>query len=113
MLVLAAVISGCGTGSGRNGQVTGHLLAVGGPAPGRDRPLPGRVVATNAAGQRFTVTVGPAGRYTISLPPGAYTLTGYSPHVRSGHGAMRCIAIHPVTVRASHRALRNVICPIR
>ncbi|MHB1431538.1 MAG: carboxypeptidase-like regulatory domain-containing protein [Streptosporangiaceae bacterium] len=113
MLVLAAVISGCGTGSGRHGQVIGHLLAVGGPAPGQDRPLPGRVVATTAAGQRVTVTVGPAGRYTISLPPGTYTLTGYSPHVRSGHGEMRCTAMHPVTVRASHRALRNVICPIR
>ncbi len=93
--------------------MTGHFVVVGGPVPGIERPVPGRVVLTSTTGQRFTVTVGPTGRFTISLPPGSYTLTGYSPGVRSGHAEMRCAALRVVDVRASRQAVRDVICRIR
>jgi hypothetical protein len=67
--------------SSPHGVVTGKLLAVGGPAPGV-RALPhGHVTAQGSAGTQ-TVMAARDGRYTLSLPPGVYHLTGQYKSVR-------------------------------
>jgi hypothetical protein len=94
-------------------KVPGVFMMVGGPAPGARLPLPGRIVATNTAGRRFTGTVGKSGRFTMWLPPGTYHLTGHSTRVHAGHHEMRCAAAHPVRVRAASPAPRvEVICSV-
>ena len=80
-----SILSGCG-GQPTYGQtVTGMLVRVGGPATLTGSPppvpLPGTVVARDAAGQQFTATTGKDGRFQLSLPPGTYWLTGHSPQV--------------------------------
>ncbi len=69
-------------------------------AGGFAQPLPGHVIATSIAGQRFTVSTGKSGRFTMLLPPGIYHLTGYRPRVHVDNHMMRCIAEHPVQVKA-------------
>jgi hypothetical protein len=96
-------------------KVSGVFVIVGGPAPGVRLPLPGRVVATNTAGRRFTGTVGKSGRFTMWLPPGTYRLTGHSPRVHAGGRETRCAAAHPVRaqVGGSPTARVEVACSVR
>jgi hypothetical protein len=90
------------------GRVRGHLLAVGGPAPGSRRPLSGEVTAT---GQNLTRTVqiGPDGTYTLTLPPGSYTLTGHSPEYGSNAAVCRT-ADSTVSVRSGKGGTADVLC---
>src|SRR5258707_7207774 len=76
-----SILVGCSGQSGPHHTVTGLLVRVGGPAPGSPVPLPGTVVAWNAAGEQFTNTTGKNGRFQLSLPPDTYRLTGHSPQV--------------------------------
>jgi hypothetical protein len=112
-LAALAAITGCNGGSGRHGAVTGLFLMVGGPAPGVSARLPGRVIATNTAGQHFTVAVSTNGLFTINLPPGRYQLAGYSPRVHSNNREMRCLAAHPIHVRGGQSTHSDVYCSIR
>ncbi len=94
-------------------KVSGVFVMVGGPAPGVRLPLPGRIVATNTPGRRFTGTAGKSGHFTMWLPPGTYHLTGHSPRVQAGHHEMRCAAAHPVRARAGSPAPRvEVVCSV-
>jgi outer membrane protein assembly factor BamB len=95
------------------GTVAGTLVRIGGPAPGSPVPLPGRVVAIGSAGARFTTAVGTNGRFRLSLLPGTYRLTGYSPLVRANGAQMSCAALHPVHVTADKtRRDVDVVCSI-
>ena len=113
--VMAAVVVACaGCAATAQGTVTGTFVMIGGPGPsGNGSPLPGRVIAASATGARFTVHTGNDGRYTMTLPPGTYSLLGYSPRVGSNNHEMRCSSPHPLKVRA-HKATRGtrVICSI-
>jgi hypothetical protein len=114
-----------GTSSGQDqaatGTVTGTLVRVGGPVllgttdPAASTvPLPGRVVAESRDGSRYEASVDQSGHYTISLPPGTYQLTGYSPLVRSDGAEMQCRAAHPVQVTTGTTTTGiDVICSIR
>jgi hypothetical protein len=52
------------------------------------------------------------GHYTISLPPGTYQLTGYSPLM--GGGEMQCRATHEVQVTAGTTTTDiDVICSMK
>jgi hypothetical protein len=109
------VLTGC-TGPDRAapGTVTGALVRVGGPAPGAAVPLPGEIVAVGPDGARFAVTAGKTGRYSLSLPPGVYRLTGHSPLVHAGSAEMQCAAQEPVRVIAGKSAPSvNVVCSVR
>ena len=57
-------------------------MAVGGPAPGSPRPLPGSVTIDGPVTQH--VVVGSDGRYRVILPAGTYTVTGTSPQYNDG-----------------------------
>jgi hypothetical protein len=104
-VTVATTIAGCrGHTSTAHGTVSGIFVMVGGPAStahpnGVRLPLPGRVIATSAAGQRFTVSTGKNGLFTMLLPPGTYRLTGYSPRVHVNGQEMRCIAERAVHVK--------------
>ncbi len=84
-VVSVPILVACSAQSGPRQTVTGVLIRVGGPAtlshPQNRLPLPGTVVARNAAGQQLTGTTGKNGRFQLSLPPGMYRLTGHSPQV--------------------------------
>ena len=96
------------------GSVTGSFVAVGGAAPGLPRPLPGQVTAKNAAGHRFTVTVGKRGKFVLSLPAGVYQLTGRSPMVMVNGVEATCVLAQPVRVRAGKETRGvQVICPLK
>lgn len=95
------------------GSIAGTLLRVGGPEPGSAVPVRGQVTAESSAGVKFTVTVGNNGRFVLSLPAGAYQLTGHSPTVLSNRVEMTCVATHPVRVRVGHEARGvEVVCSI-
>ena len=78
-VVSVSILTSCSDKPGPHQTVTGLLVRVGGPAPGSPVPLPGTVVARTPAGGQFTTTTGKNGRFQLSLPPGAYRLTGHSP----------------------------------
>jgi hypothetical protein len=103
-----------GTGRPATGTVVGALVRVGGPAPGSAVPLTGQVIAVSSRGARFAIAAGARGRYRLSLPPGAYRLTGRSPIVHVNGAQMRCAAAHPVQVTAGETASDvDVICSVR
>jgi hypothetical protein len=111
------ILAGCSSEPAGSRTVTGMLVRVGGP-PGKSGPppplpLPGTIVARNAAGQQFTTTAGNDGRFELSLAPGTYRLTGHSPQVWINNQQMLCTAqaaIH-VTKRQPLRKIW-VICSI-
>ena len=108
-----SILSSCSSPSSSHQTVTGMLVRVGGPATleaAEPLPLPGEVVARNAAGQEFTAATGKNGRFGLSLPLGTYRLTGHSPPV-SGE---TCSATRSVRV-TTRKPLRNiwVVCSIR
>jgi hypothetical protein len=104
------ILGGC---TGSQGQiVTGRFARVGGPAPGAPFPLPGTITARSATGQTYTVTAGRDGRFTLSLPPGRYQVTGRSPLIESGHAT--CPATRELRVTRGEPAEPiTVICSIR
>jgi hypothetical protein len=65
------------------------------------------VIATSITGERFTISTGKSGRFTMPLPPGTYQLTGYSPQVHAKGAEMRCTAVHAVHAKAG-KATRGV-----
>jgi len=96
------------------GSLSGTFVAVGGVASGSPRPLPGQVTAENAAGHKFTVTVGKSGRFVLSLLAGVYRLTGRSPMFSVNGVAGTCAADQPVRVKAGKTTLGvEVVCPLK
>lgn len=55
-------------------------------------------MARSAAGGQFTAAAGKNGRFRLSLPPGAYRLTGGSPQVVANGRQMPCTAGRTVYV---------------
>ena len=92
------------------GILTGHLYAVGGPAPGAARPWPGTVTLTGPGVHR-AISVGAGGGYSILVPAGTYAVAGRSPLYQDGAGA--CRAAGPVMVTSGHRTKADVLCQLR
>ena len=86
-------------------SVGGRLLISGGPAPGTPRPTGGEVIARNANGQTFSVSVPASGKFFLQLPGGTYSLTGSSPQFGEGD---KCLAL--VTVPKGESVHENVLC---
>jgi hypothetical protein len=89
--------------------VPGTFMREGGPAPGSPVPLPGTITAHGVTGQTFTATAGPNGRFTLSLPPGSYDVTGRSPLMQSGQAACPAAAELRVT-RGKPASPVTVVC---
>jgi hypothetical protein len=65
-------------------EVIGEFRMVGGPAPGIDQPLAGRIEArreTNDGEIVATTQSGEDGAFRIELPPGTYAFVGSTPRV--------------------------------
>ena len=92
------------------GVIRGHLLWVGGPAPGAAEPHPGSVVVAGTGG-RYVVAVGPDGAYSLSVAPGRYTLRGGSPGYLDGNGG--CTSSGDVIITARGSATIDTLCPLR
>ncbi len=107
---LAGLTAAC-SGGPADGTVTGHLYGVGGPAsvaaPPSPRPWPGSVTLT-APGVDRDVPVGADGAFSVTVPPGKYTVTGHSPLY--GSGAYLCRATGPVTVTSGRTTRADVLC---
>jgi hypothetical protein len=99
---LAAACSGGGPAS--EGTLTGHLYGVGGPAPGLPRPWPGTVTVAGAGIHR-DIPVGADGAYAVTVSPGRYSVTGYSPRY-SGI----CRAAGTVRVIRGQSTRADVLC---
>jgi hypothetical protein len=91
------------------GTITGTLVMSGGPGPGVHIDVPGRVTAASVTDKSgsVTVTAGPDGRFTLVLPPGAYSLTGASPRYGNWNGECRGGWL---IVRAGSTIHRDVVC---
>src|SRR5581483_5280782 len=93
-----SILTGCSDHPGPHRTVTGFLIRQAGPVtlgkPRPPAPLPGTVVArnVNVAGEQFTATTGKSGRFQLSLPFGAYRLTGHSPKVMADGQQKLCTA---------------------
>ena len=92
------------------GILTGHLYAVGGPAPGARRPWPGTVTLTGPGFHRV-IQVSAGGGYSARVPAGTYAVAGRSPLYQSGAGSCRAAA--PATVTSGHRTEADVLCQLR
>jgi hypothetical protein len=92
------------------GILTGHLYAVGGPAPGTRRPWPGTVTLTGA-GMHRDIKVDAGGGYSAWVPPGTYVVAGRSPLYQDGAAA--CQAAGPATVTSGHRTEADALCQLR
>ncbi len=100
------------------GTISGRLLAVGGPAD-ESRPLGGRIFASSrgnifvpTGSGRFTGSVGSDGEYSITVPPGHYTVEGRSPQYNGGRTP--CLAAKmPVIVRDGGDVVANVLCQMK
>lgn len=90
-----------------NGTITGILEAVGGPAGTANRPLSGSVTASGS-GHTYSSSVGTAGRYSLRVPAGVYSVVGRSPQYQGG--AAGCQAANPVAVSAGGTVMADVRC---
>jgi hypothetical protein len=113
-VLTVAALAGCASGpSVPTGTVTGHLEMVGGPVTpsGRTRvsPVPGTITAVSGS-STFHATAAGNGSFTLTLPAGAYRLTGTSPQDNDGQAT--CTANAPVTVRTGQATHADVACQI-
>jgi hypothetical protein len=97
--VTTFILAGCGGNPGDRQTVRGTFVRVGGPASGSPVPLTGTITARAATGRMFTATAGRNGRFTLSLLPGCYHVTGRSPLMQSGQ--MICAATAELHVTRS------------
>jgi hypothetical protein len=118
LLLLTLVVAGCGgttsaqtvDRAGHSGTVAGTLLFVGGPPPGRPRPVPTGTV-TLRGGVVVHAEVDRRGRFAVVLPAGRYRATGRSS--RYGDGAYVCHAQRPVHVATGRLTHATVFCQLR
>jgi len=108
---LAGFTAACSGQGPADGTVTGHLYGVGGPAtisaPPSPRPWPG-IVTLSGPGVHRDVPVGASGTFSVTVPPGRYTVTGHSPQY--GSGTYLCQAAGVVTVTIGHTTKADVLC---
>jgi hypothetical protein len=91
------------------GTIRGRLLAVGGPAPGTARPLPGTVTLQNSVTHLKTIVhVSADGRYLATVAVGRYEIEGRSPLY--GSGKYSCRAFKDARASVKVPAVANVFC---
>ena len=126
LLVGAVVVAGCGTasqsmqGTGtvqQTGTVQGTFERTGGPvimtngqAETLTVPLSGTVTFTGAGGQKFSVTVGSSGVFSVQLAAGSYAVSGVSGQI--SEGGLACSSPVTAHVQAGETAQILVVCPV-
>ena len=117
-VALTGIVAGCGSQSATEGALEGDYRIVGGPAPGIDKPYQGTVWAfagnldwahAQEARPIAQVSTDTAGRFTMSLSPGRYTLFGAGGPSLTKDG---CGAPVVVSVGASSPATAHLVCSV-
>ncbi|MFF5227054.1 hypothetical protein [Dactylosporangium sp. NPDC000521] len=93
--------------------VTGSLLMVGGPMPGRSHATAGTVWFDAADGTTTSTTATADGRFSIRVAPGQYTATGDPGFSHSDGRVDRCFAKAPVVVPPEGLHDVQVLCQMR
>jgi hypothetical protein len=108
-VALLALLTACSShgSSAATGTLTGHLLLVGRPAPGKPRALVGTIITNGPAG-RGVIATDATGSFTVDLPPGRYSLTGRSPLYDDGN--TDCQPATRATVRPDRVQRADVYC---
>jgi hypothetical protein len=133
-LLAAPLLAGCASGgtatvaattmgqvqAPAEGRLAGRMVMEGGPMSpdGQqppERPISGTVTITAPGHKAVTVKAGSSGRFSVSLPPGRYQLSGRSPAIMTvdanGHShEQRCSQPVSATVTASHTATITLAC---
>ena len=95
----------------------GTLHMVGGLPSGRNDPVSGTIVATDAHGRQCSSTANSDGTFGMPLHPNTYTVIGRAP--RYNDGQVDCTAEHPVVVGARLITSQgipgsiDIMCPMR
>jgi hypothetical protein len=122
LLVGVVLVAGCGgpgqTGQGQGqGTVQGTFERVGGPitvtngkAQTPTVPLSGTVTFTGGNGQKFSVSVGSSGTFSVQLAVGSYAVSGVSGQL--GGGGLACSSPLNAGVRAGEISRILVVCPV-
>jgi hypothetical protein len=92
------------------GTLRGHLYGVGGPAPGAQAPWAGTVTVTGSGFHR-DIAVGPDGAYSLTLPPGSYTVVGHSPSYDDA--AAPCPAPREAKITSGSSTTLDAICQMK
>ena len=103
-------------GAATEATISGHLLAVGGPGGVPPRPLRGSISVAVDAPENYAsggfhllgTQAGSDGSYSISVPPGTYSVTGSSPQYNGG--GTTCFSKGVVTVTQGTAVVVNVLC---
>jgi len=110
VVIPLAVATACSQHGDATGTLQGHLYGVGGPAPGLPVPFPGTITVTRNA-TSWEIKTGVDGFYTVTVPPGRYTVTGRSPHFNGGTES--CPAPNPVEVSNGSTATLDAYCSLK
>ncbi len=84
-------------------------MSVGVIEPSNGVAIPGRVTATNRAGQTYSAVVPGSGRFELPVPPGFYTVVGRSPRFVS-NGTEGACAAGPISIGSRRVVTRDVTC---
>ena len=110
IVVVALLVAGCDSGPhGPPGIVSGHFSLPGRPAADLQRGGLNFSPGNHGDGNGRTTTVSADGSYTISLPPGSYSVIGgLSKH--SGAAAESCAETITVMVTANSTTNADFVC---
>lgn len=86
--------------------LSGRLVMAGGPDGAEDTPISGRIDATSASGEHYSVAAAGDGSFSLQAPAGRCVVTGDGPAFRGG----RCAAADPVDVEQGQTTVIQVEC---
>ncbi len=108
-LALVTACSGAHYATG-SGTLHGHLYGVGGPAPGSARPFSGTITVSGNGTSR-EAKVGSDGAYSVTIPPGRYTVIGHSPQY--GDGVPACPGPNSAQVSNGGTTTMDAYCQLK
>jgi hypothetical protein len=97
------------------GAAIGTFRLEGGPFPGLDEGVAGRVTfrsTSPGSSPSFSTTTAGDGEFSIVVPPGRYAVTAESPMIEGNGQEMRCAAPGPVVVKRGVTANVSVSCDV-
>ena len=110
MVIVALLVAGCGAGERQPpGVVSGDFILPGRSAADVQRGGLNFSTGTHGSGHGRSVKVGADGSYTISLPPGSYSVVGGLAKL-AGSAAESCAETITVVVTANTTTNTDFVC---
>lgn len=107
--VVALLVTGCGHTESR-GVVDGHFRLPGRPAADLQRGGLNFSTGDHGQGRGHTTRVSADGTYTVTLPPGSYSVIGALSGHAGGPAPETCAATMNVVVRANSTTVADYVC---